>query len=278
MQPLPASLTDRFAAVLAPGSFFSPVSIELAVALVAAGAQGQTLAELQQALQWPTTANWQQELAQRFAPLYAALASDPSLIAVACRVYSRALVRPQYVADVQSVFRAGIEHLESAAQINKFVSQSTRGMIENIVDDRAIAAARLVAVNALYFKGRWAVAFRRENTQVAAFHAVGGGSSPCHMMRTAADQKWHYHEDATAQYVKLPYRDAAGAISPFYALVVLPRASKASALDGTDWKGALERMSAVPKKEGTLWLPRFDLETSVEGSLLFSSTISSNPL
>ena len=108
MQPLPASLTDRFATVLAPGSFFSPVSIELAVALVAAGAQGQTLAELQQALQWPTTANWQQELAQRFAPLYTALASDPSLIAVACRVYSKALVRPQYVADVQSVFRAGI--------------------------------------------------------------------------------------------------------------------------------------------------------------------------
>jgi len=260
----PASLTDNFAAILAPGSFFSPVSIELAVALVAAGAQGQTLVELQQGLQWPTSANWQQELAQRFAPLYTALASDQPLIAVACRVYSKAILRPQYVSDVQSVFRAGIEQLTSAAQINAFVSQSTRGMIQEIVNEITIQHANVIAVNALYFKGKWAVAFRQDDTQVSVFNVAGGGSSQCHMMRTPADKQWHYHEDATAQYVKLPYRDAAGAISPFAALVVLPRASKTNALEGTDWKGALEYMSAVPKQEGTLWLPRFELETSIE--------------
>ena len=260
----PASLTDRLAAILAPGSFFSPVSIELAVALVAAGAQGQTLAELQQALHWPTTPSWKQELARRFAPLYAALVSDPSLIAVACRVYSRALLRPNYAADVLSVFRAGIEQLESAAQINEFVSQSTRGIIQNIVNEGIIKNARLVAVNALYFKGRWAVAFRREDTRVAAFNVAGSGSSQCHMMKTPEGHEWHYHEDETAQYVKLPYRDATGAISAFAALVVLPRSCKADALQGTNWRGAFEYMATLPKTEGALRLPRFELETSVE--------------
>jgi serpin B len=231
---------------------------------VAAGAQGQTLAELQRALHWPTTPSWQQELAQRFAPLYTALLSDPSLIAVACRVYSRALLRPKYAADVQSLFRSGIEQLQSAAQINEFVSKSTRGIIQNIVNEGMIQNAKLVAVNALYFKGRWAVAFRREDTCVATFNVSGSGSSRCHMMRTPRGQEWHYHEDETAQYVKLPYRDAAGAISPFAALVVLPRSCKSNALEGTNWQGAIEYMSVVPKSEGILWLPRFELETSVE--------------
>jgi serpin B len=260
----PASLTDRLAAILAPGSFFSPVSIELALALVAAGAQGQTLVELQQAMHWPTTTSWKQELALSFAPLYAALVSDPSLIAVACRVYSRAPLRPKYAADVMSVFRAGIEQLESAAQINEFVSQSTRGIIRSIVDERMIKYAMLVAVNALYFKGQWAVAFRQEDTRVAAFNVAGSGSSQCHMMRTPEGHEWHYHEDETAQYVKLPYRDASGAISAFAALVVLPRSCKADALEGTDWRGAFEHMATVPKTKGALWLPRFELETSVE--------------
>ena len=267
----PASLTDRLAAILAPGSFFSPVSIELAVALVAAGAQGQTLVELQQALHWPTTPSWKQELAQRFAPLYAALVSDPSLIAVACRVYTRALLRPNYAADVLSVFRAGIEQLESAAQINEFVSQSTRGIIQNIVNEGLIKNASLVAVNALYFKGRWAVAFRREDTRVAAFNVAGSGSSQCHMMSTPEGHEWHYHEDETAQYVKLPYRDATGAISAFAALVVLPRSCKADALEGTNWRGAFEHMATLPKTEGALWLPRFELETSVELSSAIQS-------
>lgn len=97
-------LANRLAAALPPGTFFSPVSLELALALVAAGAAGTTLRELQGALAWPTApASWQQELAARFAGLYAATAAAEPVLAVANRVYAKVPIKVNYVKAVQAV-------------------------------------------------------------------------------------------------------------------------------------------------------------------------------
>uniref|UniRef100_A0A7S0L8K1 Serpin domain-containing protein n=1 Tax=Coccolithus braarudii TaxID=221442 RepID=A0A7S0L8K1_9EUKA len=149
-----ASLANKLAASLPPGTFFSPASVELALALVAAGGAGETLAELQSVLCWPIGANWQQDLAQLFAPLHAAAASAEPVLAVANRVYAKVAVNAQYASAVQSVFQEGIEQLASAEQINGFVSKATRGMIQEIVADKLVNDSVLIAVNAMYFKGR----------------------------------------------------------------------------------------------------------------------------
>ena len=85
------------------------------------------------------------------------------------------------------------------------MAEATRGMIEEIVTEDTVAQSVLIAVNALYFKGKWSVRFDVADTEVAPFQPVGGAPSTCHMMQTPVGKKWCYHEDANAQYIMLPY-------------------------------------------------------------------------
>lgn len=252
----------KLSAVLQPGDFFSPASIQHALALVAAGASGQTLAELQSALLWPMSPNWQQELGAFFAGLYEAMAAGEPVLSVANRVYTKVPVKPEYAAAVSSVFHATIEPLTTADNINNFVSEATRGMIKEIVKDEHVQSSVLIAVNALYFKGKWAVCFDAARTTIAPFRSLAQPST-CHMMQTPAEKKWRYYEDAHAQYIMLPYRDAAGAESSLVALVALPRAETANALASVDWPQVLQALGGHEKRKGTLWMPRFALESTM---------------
>jgi len=267
------NLSNRLAAVLPPGTFFSPTSIELAVALLAAGATGQTLDEIQSVLEWPRGPNWQIELTKRFAPLIEAIHIDEPLLAIACRVYSKAPLYPEYIRAIESAFHSAIEPLESAQQVNNFVSKSTRQKINSIVNDKNVQDSRVIAVNAIYFKGKWATPFRRENTEKATFFTAKGTNTECHMMCTSTGKSWSYYEDANAQYVLLPYGDGTVQAqqpgrSPISALVVLPKSVKENALEQSDWQGAIQKMR---NHEGVVWLPRFAVESDVELSAAFKT-------
>ncbi len=250
---------------LVPGGFFAPVSIQLALALVGAGATGETLSQLQSALGWPATPTWQQDFAKLLEGLGMAVAAGEPLLAVANRVYTNTSIKAEYAQAVQACFGASIEPLLSASQVNGFVSQETRGMIPEIVSETLVAQAALIAVSALYFKGKWATSFEVEQTQAAPFFTTTPSvQSVCHLMQTPRSTKWQYYEDETAQYILLPYRDAAGRASPLVALVSLPHAGTApitNALSAVDWRLALQELRRRPPKQGTLWLPRFEAES-----------------
>ena len=68
-------LTCKLAPFIPPGTFVSPCSVHLALALVGAGATGPTLGELQKTLGWPTGLKWQEKLAQLLSSLRAATAA-----------------------------------------------------------------------------------------------------------------------------------------------------------------------------------------------------------
>ena len=116
-------LTCKLAPFVPPGTFLSPCSIHLALALVGAGATGPTLGELQKALGWPTGQKWQEELAQLLSSLRAVTTVGEPIIAVANRVFTKFAIQPQYASAVESAFGATIEPLHSAAQVNAFVAR-----------------------------------------------------------------------------------------------------------------------------------------------------------
>lgn len=259
-------LTCKLAPFVPPGTFLSPCSIHLALALVGAGATGPTLGELQKALGWPTGQKWQEELAQLLSSLRAVTAVGEPIIAVANRVFTKFAIQPQYASAVESAFGATIEPLHSAAQVNAFVSTATRQMITQLVTDAQVERCPLIAVNAMYFKGKWAVQLNKDDTCVAPFttRAMPGFPSRvenCHLMRTPRGKKWRYFEDARAQYVLMPYRGAGGAIA---AIVALPKDVAADPLQTANFGAALVALRADPERAGVLWLPRFEVESKVE--------------
>lgn len=87
--------------------------------------------------------------------------------------------------------------------INGWVAEKTRGLIPTIVDD-GLANARLVVLNALYFKDDWAVAFNKAQTRVAAFHGAGGASTEVPMM--AGRMTMPFRSDGRFAAIDLRYK------------------------------------------------------------------------
>ncbi|XP_055751260.1 glia-derived nexin-like [Salvelinus fontinalis] len=72
----------------------------------------------------------------------------------------------------------------AAATINDWVNNQTKGHIPTLVKADMLdgALTRLVAVNAIYFKGLWKSRFQTENTKMRTFNAGDGNSYKIPMM------------------------------------------------------------------------------------------------
>jgi len=62
----------------------------------------------------------------------------------------------------------------ASARINSWVSQKTRKMIDNVIDEGTAARAEAILVNALYFKGRWKSKFDRQRSGPGDFFPSSG--------------------------------------------------------------------------------------------------------
>jgi len=164
-----------------------------------------------------------------------------------------ATLRNEYSAQIQAPdFRAA----ESAAIVNRWASEKTRGRIPAVVESLE-RMSPLVTLNAVYFKGLWGIPFRAEFTKEEEFTLLDGTRQMVPMMRQSGE--YRYAERGGAQIVKLPYM---GSMSM---RVVLPAkgtdfkkfcAELRNTL-GTDWT------MRMGERDGHVRLPRFRMETTV---------------
>lgn len=241
--------------------FCSPFSVMLCLMMVWEGATGKTREAMAQTLEIVEDP----ESCQRF--LKAALAiSSPGLeLAIAnslwCDEQSRllpaflTLAREKYAAEVVSL---PFENPETVSRINAWVADKTRGKIGGIINSLG-PLALLVAVNAIYFKGRWEAPFEKSFTREERFFTPGKHSVKVPMMRQSG--YYRYHEESTFQAVRLPYQ---GSRVGMY--IFLP--SKGSGLRAflpTLTSARWGRwMWAFGQTEGMVGLPRFKFEHFVE--------------
>lgn len=134
--------------------FVSPASAACALALLAAGATGESAAQLEAVLGGGA--------ASVGALAAAALSADgpAATVAAANGVWAAKGVAfsEQYLAAV-SALRAVARPLAGAADVNAWVSAATRGRVASILPDGVAARASVILVNALYFKADWEAAF-----------------------------------------------------------------------------------------------------------------------
>jgi serine protease inhibitor len=163
-----------------------------------------------------------------------------------------ATLRKEYLAEIQSLsFRAA----ESAATVNRWASENTRGRI-SMVADSLKDLSPMVAMNAVYFKGLWVEPFEIKLTKEEEFTLLDGKKEMVPMMRQSG--RFEYAEQGGAQIVRLPYQ---GGMSM---CVVLPPKGMAfekfcaglSGAVGTEWTLRMDG------RGGHVRLPRFRIETS----------------
>jgi len=80
-------------------------------------------------------------------------------------------IKSDFTAALDTFYKSDVRRVtfknkkETADTINKFVSDKTKGLIEEIISEDAFdALSRLIMVNAIYFKGQWKKVFSPKKT------------------------------------------------------------------------------------------------------------------
>jgi serpin B len=258
----------------------SPYSIESALAMTFAGAEGDTKTEMARVLHFPNDGN---AIHASFAGLQNSLGemakktakiaeqskkhsgpSEPITLSIANHLFAqsgydfrdpfRALVKEFYGAPFETLdFKKDPE--AARAYINKWVAQQTRDKIRDLVPQGGIKElTRLVLANALYLKAPWAWEFNDALTKPKPFHVHGGAAVDVPTMENRKSYGYAKRDGYTA--VALPYSG-----SELQFVILLP--DEIGALKNLESRltaAVLKDCAKLEVQDVDLELPKFKIE------------------
>jgi serine protease inhibitor len=244
----------------------SPVSAAALLAMVLAGAGGETAAEMAGVLHLDDARD------VRVGALLRELAdTDDVTLSVANALWAQDgyPFEEDYLAFARDSFGATVEDADlgspdTAAEIDAWVREQTEDRIDGIAADLGLPNpdAVLVLLNAVYFLGLWTTPFDPDDTRDGGFRLAGGTTATVPFMHL------------TSQYVPIVAREGYRMLRlPYgederYGMeillpddgVTLPQLL--ASLDAAEWSAAVGAMA--DQKADELALPRFELEWSAE--------------
>nr|XP_020192108.1 putative serpin-Z8 [Aegilops tauschii subsp. strangulata] len=247
MADLAARLTKRLCdANSGKNLVFSPLSIYAVLALLAAGAGGDTLEEILRVLGARSRSELEASVARlRDGPLRDRSESGEPSVAFACGVWSDLTcpLKQAYVDAVVSSYKAdaaAVDFLrapeQATAQIDAWAAAATRNLIRSAVPPGTVDEdTRVVLANAVYFRGKWQVPFYESSTKNRPFYRLDGTAVDVPFMSNYGRHLIAEHDGF--KVLKLRYKSS----SPPYTsmCIFLP--------DACDGLGSLlERMTSSP--------------------------------
>ena len=257
---------------------YSPYSISVALAMVYAGARGQTEQQMADTLHFGLP---QESLHQAFNALDLQLASrshatvrDASgdeveqvafQLNIANAVWGQTgyPFLPEYLDLLALNYGAGVrltdfqENAPAAVDaINRWISEKTEGRIRDVVEQLS-KDTRLVLVNAIYFNANWDQPFDEEYTEDEPFYVLDGYEEIVPMMH-----QWdgfRYTEGDGYQAIQLPYLNREVAM-----VILLPAEGRFREIEARltgDW--VQDVLSGFAEHEVILTMPKFRIETPV---------------
>jgi serpin B len=258
----------------------SPYSIESALAMTFAGADGLTRTEMARVLHFPSNgdvpasfASLQHSLEEMSAKTAELVKeskrfggrSEPITLNIANRLFAQKGYdfRNAFLSLVKQDYGAAFEALDFVADasgatqhINKWVADQTRDRIRDLIPAGALdKTTRLVLANALYLKAPWADPFSENATHPEPFHVRGKTPVDVPTMQKR-NERFGYAKREGYSAVSLPY---AGNDLQF--LVLLP--DDVNGLRAFESKLTSEMLAGCAKLEThdvDLHLPKFKIE------------------
>lgn len=264
-----------------PGNlFFSPYCISKTLAMVYAGARGETAAEFAAVLHFTGDAlqphrgflEMRQQLNRRLAPT-GGVGKLPFSKRGSVQISQGAALwgqrgygfRQSFLDQLREFYGAGLAEVDFAVRdqackiINIWVERQTAGKIPTLFEPNSLGPnMRLVLASAIYFKGDWANQFKKGSTNPEPFHVNRQDIVPVPMMNQTAT--FGYAEADAVQVLQMPYAGKSLAM-----LVLLPR--------DVDGLPALEKTLSAEKLAGwskelseqkvRVTFPRFKMEREI---------------
>ncbi|NXN47464.1 SPB11 protein, partial [Rhinoptilus africanus] len=210
--------------------FFSPLSLSAAFGMVVLGARGNTLKQIEEVQLCIGKLKPSMKLLfsclkceeaggvhSQFQALLTAI-SEPRpgcSLTIANRLFGE-ITYPffqQYLDSTKKFYRAELEAVnfkyteeEAREKINFWVENETKGKIKDIFATGFIDPSTvLVLVNAIYFKGKWAVGFKKEDTKEAFFRLNKNEKRTVQMMFQEGYFNMAFIEEMKMNVIELPY-------------------------------------------------------------------------
>ncbi|NDL60083.1 serpin family protein [Phytoactinopolyspora mesophila] len=240
----------------------SPVSVATLLAMVLAGAEGDTAEAMAGGLHLDESRD------VRVGALLRNLAdTDDVTLSVANALWADDGIpfEEEYVDFVTNTFGATLDEADLSSQatadeIDQWVDDRTEGLIEDIAESLGLPSttAVLVLINAVYFLGEWTTPFDSGNTLDEPFTLADGSESEVAMMYMRYEDFSHTTRDGY-RMLRMPYGD-----DERYGMeVLLPDEDSnvdalLASLDADEWRSAANDLTSSLFEE--LVLPRFELE------------------
>lgn len=199
-----AKMTDLLAEKTDGNLVLSPYSIRVALAMLAQGAVGNTLTELDAFLGSDAMdpSHWMQVLSP---------SEEETTLSSANALWTNLDfdVNPEYVKNLQTYFAAHAESLDFSDPaapdlINQWVSEQTNGLINDLADE-SISGMSAILMNALYYNGTWVDPFDDSAVTNEVFHSPSGDQEA--NMLNGRGSGFQYYETAEACGFSLDYMD-----------------------------------------------------------------------
>jgi serpin B len=250
--------------------FVSPLSLHLALGMLANGADGKTKEELIKGLgvssDLVTTNRIYKDLIDNLPN------SDPKVtITIANSVWYRNKfsVEKTFLEILKASFNArtypeDFSNSATVGKINTWASDNTNGKIKKVIDQIEPTHV-LFLMNALYFNGDWKIPFKTENTKDASFAGISGTKSAKMMNMT---EKVKYTNRPNYQAIELAYGNG-----NYVMTILLPNEKSnvsyiLNSLSGSEWKNF---KTALSEQKVIVGLPKFTLEYETNLNIVLSN-------
>ncbi|HWU42662.1 MAG TPA: serpin family protein [Bdellovibrio sp.] len=241
---------------------FSPISIEAALAMTAAGAQEETLKQML------ATLHLKPGYHNEFKTLLADLKGGKDFqLQLANRIWGKmgSAYNPTFLKVLLDNYGADLTPLDfqkqpepSRLKINQWVSEKTQQKIKDLLPPGSIdpEITDLVLTNAIYFKGNWINPFEKELTTNGDFHISTSSKKKTPFMHLT--EHFKYAENPEMQYVSLPYKGDELEMDIF---LPTPKASLAKIERTWGVQKFFDLIKSASTEEVVVSLPKFKTES-----------------
>ncbi len=236
----------------------SPLSVQLALAMTANGAKGETKTEFEEVFGMDT------DTLDQYLGGY--LDTLPSQLKSANSIWfyddeSSLKIEPDFISRNVSyydaeIFSAKFDH-STADDINGWVKDKTDGKIDRIVENIS-AESLMYLINAIYFKSKWETPYKSENVKDRSFTAQNGTSRDV-MMMYSDDPRYIVDPGKAVGFIK----DYKGGKMSFVALLPNENTDIDSYIASLDADGILDAVSSPSDIDIETGLPKFEGEYAV---------------
>jgi serpin B len=241
--------------------FYSPFSIETALAMTYEGANGTTADEMKTVLHLPSE-NRQASFAKVINEINAGSNDYQLSTANALWAQKDYSFLTDYFNVVEGYYGGNVTNLDfktdsenSRQTINNWVEQQTNDKIKDLIPQGVLnELTRLVLTNAIYFKGKWVMEFDEKNTKDADFK-TNSGTVQAKMMELE-DERFNYGESDNMQIIELPYNGNDTSM-----IIILPKENLTSIEASLNLENLELWKSSMSEQKVNIFIPKFKFET-----------------